>query len=165
MTYAIHFNLCLIYFFVNSVKFLHTIKLVNISAFIHKNVTFILYNRTVIFYVIKWKFVNVFCGATALKSQDQLKWLLPDGSTGDLAVSKALSLNLNFSFLNRILLHLISSSYPIDLTRLGEPHSGTYTSRKISRLLPGIEPGTSRMTVRCANHYTKQTVAESMYLY
>ena len=29
-------------------------------------------------------------GATALKSQDLLKWLLSDGSTGDLVVSKAL---------------------------------------------------------------------------
>ena len=29
-------------------------------------------------------------GATAPKSQDRLKWLLPDGSTGDLVVSKAL---------------------------------------------------------------------------
>ena len=38
-------------------------------------------------------------------------------------VSKALSLNLNFTFLNRILLLLISSSYPIGLTRLGGPVS------------------------------------------
>ena len=29
-------------------------------------------------------------GATAPKSQDRLKWLLPDGSTGHLVVSKAL---------------------------------------------------------------------------
>ena len=57
----------------------------------------------------------------ALKSQDRLKRLLPDDSTGGLVVSKALSLNLNFSFLNWILLLLISSSYPICLTRLGGP--------------------------------------------
>ena len=31
-----------------------------------------------------------FRGATAPKTQDRLKWLLPDGSTGDLVVSKAL---------------------------------------------------------------------------
>ena len=36
----------------------------------------------------------------APKSQDQLKQLLLDGSIGDLVVSKALSLNLNFHFLN-----------------------------------------------------------------
>ena len=42
------------------------------------------------------------CGATAPKSQDRLKWLLSDGSTGGLMVSKAPSLNFNFSFLNRI---------------------------------------------------------------
>ena len=41
-------------------------------------------------------------GTTASKSQDWLKWLLPDGSTGGLVASKHLSLNLNFSFLNRI---------------------------------------------------------------
>ena len=29
-------------------------------------------------------------GATAPKSQDRLKWLLPDGSTGGLVISKAL---------------------------------------------------------------------------
>ena len=39
--------------------------------------------------------------ATAPKSQDRLKPLLSGGSTGDIVVSKALSLNLNFSFLNR----------------------------------------------------------------
>ena len=52
-------------------------------------------------------------GTTAPKSQDRLKRLLPDGSTGGLVVSKALSLNLNFSFLNRISLLLISSSYQL----------------------------------------------------
>ena len=40
-----------------------------------------------------------------------------------LVVSKMLSLNLNFSFLNQISLLLISSGYPIGLTRLGGPHS------------------------------------------
>ena len=30
------------------------------------------------------------CGATAPNSPDRLKWLLPDGSTGDLLVDKAL---------------------------------------------------------------------------
>ena len=38
---------------------------------------------------------------------------------------------LNFSFLNRISLLLISSSYPIVLARLGGPRSRSYTSRKI----------------------------------
>ena len=50
---------------------------------------------------------------TAPKNQDRLKWLLPDGRVEDLVVSKALSLNLNFSFLNWISLLLMSSSYPI----------------------------------------------------
>ena len=68
---------------------------------------------------------------------------------GALWLSKRLSLNLNFSFLNRISLLLISSSYPIIvLTRLGGPRSTPYTSRKISRVKPGIEPGTSWMAVR-----------------
>ena len=56
-------------------------------------------------------------------SQDRLKQLLSDGSTGGSLVSKLLSLNFNFSFLNRISLLLISSSYPIVLTRLGGPRS------------------------------------------
>ena len=97
-------------------------------------------------------------GATAPKIQERLKWLLPDGSTGGLVVSKA-SLNLNFSFLNWILLLLISSSYPVVLTRLGGPCSRPYTSTKISMVEPGIKPRTSWMAVRCVNHYTKQTVS------
>ena len=72
-------------------------------------------------------------GATAPKSQDRLKWLLPDRSTGDLVVSKAF-LNFKISFVNRISLLLISSIYPIGLTGLGGPRSRPYTSRKISRL-------------------------------
>ena len=51
---------------------------------------------------------------------------------GALRLAKQLSLNLNFSFLNRISLLLISSSYSIALTRLGGPHSRPYTSRKIN---------------------------------
>ena len=51
-----------------------------------------------------------------------------------LVVSEALSLNLNSSFLNRISLLLISSSYPIVLTRLDEFSSRPYISRKISRV-------------------------------
>ena len=53
---------------------------------------------------------------------------------GALWLAGHLSLNLNFSFLYRILLLLISSSYPIVLTRLGGPCSRSYTSRKISRV-------------------------------
>ena len=97
-------------------------------------------------------------GTTAPKSQGRLKGLLSDDSIGGLVVSKALSLNFNFSFLNRISLLLISSSYPVVITRLGGPRSRPYTSRKISRVQPGIEPGTSWMVVRHANHYTKQAV-------
>ena len=37
--------------------------------------------------------------ATAPRSQDRLKHLLPNGCTGGLVVRKALSLNFNFSFL------------------------------------------------------------------
>ena len=78
--------------------------------------------------------------------------------------SKALSLNLNFRFRNQISLLLISSSYPIALTRMGGPRSRPYTSRKISRVQPGVEPGTSWMAVRCANHYTKLAVTKLLYL-
>ena len=42
--------------------------------------------------------------------------------------------------------------------RLGGPRSRPYNSRKISRVQLGIEPGTSWMAVRHANHYTKQEV-------
>ena len=45
---------------------------------------------------------HIIRGATAPKSQDRLKWLLPDDSTGALWLAKRLSLNLNFTFLNRI---------------------------------------------------------------
>ena len=38
-----------------------------------------------------------------------------------------------------------------------------YTSRKISRIQPGIEPGTSWMAVSFANHYTKQAVNHDIY--
>ena len=51
---------------------------------------------------------------------------------GALWLAKHLSLNLIFSFLNRI--SLIISSYPVVLTRLGGPRSSPYTSRKISRV-------------------------------
>ena len=50
---------------------------------------------------------------------------------GALWLAMRLSLNLNFSFLNRISLLLISSSYPIVLTWLGEPRSRHYTPRKV----------------------------------
>ena len=54
--------------------------------------------------------------------------------------------------------HYFSSSYSFVLTRLGGPRSRPYTSKKISRVQLGIEPWTSWMAVRCANHYTKQVV-------
>ena len=80
----------------------------------------------------QWEFLSFFFfhGATAPKSQDRLKRLLPDGSTGGLVVSKALSLNLNFSFLNRISLLLISSSCLVVLTWLNGSRSGSYIPRK-----------------------------------
>ena len=68
--------------------------------------------------------------AAAPKSQDRLKRMLSNGNTGYLVVRKALSLNLNFSFLNRISLLVILSSYPVVLTRLGGPRSRPYSSRK-----------------------------------
>ena len=49
---------------------------------------------------------------------------------GALWLAKRLSLNLNFSFLNRISLLLISSSYPIVLTRLGGPRFQTLSFQK-----------------------------------
>ena len=78
--------------------------------------------------------LNLVRGTAVPESQDRLKGLLPDGSTGGLVVWKALYLNLNFNFLNRILLLLISCRYPIVLTRLGGPRSRSYTTRKISRV-------------------------------
>ena len=111
------------------------------------------------------KYIIEIHGATAPRGQDRLKWLLSDGSTGDFVVSKALIPQLYFSFLNRISLLLISSSYPIVLTRLGGPRSRPYTSRNISRVQSGIEPGTSWMAVRRANHYTKKVVNFNSWCY
>ena len=68
---------------------------------------------------------------------------------GALWLGKRLSLNLKFSFLIRISLH-ISSSYQIVLTWLGGPRSRSYTSGKICRVQPGIEPGASWMTYVCS---------------
>ena len=65
-------------------------------------------------------------GATTPKNKDRLKRLLPDDSTRNPVVRKALSFNLNFSFLIRISLLLISSSYPIVLTSVGGPRSRPY---------------------------------------
>ena len=92
------------------------------------------------------KYVNKICGARAPKSQGGLKRLLPDDSTGALWLEKrvSLKLNLNFSFINRISLLLISSSYPIILTGLDGPRFRPYTSRSISRI--------SWLSVRRANH-------------
>ena len=70
-------------------------------------------------------------------------------------VRKTLSLNLNASFLSRFSLLLISSNYVLVLTRMGGPRPRPYTPRKIYRVEPGIVAGTSWMTVRRANHYTK----------
>ena len=69
-----------------------------------------------------------------------------------------LSLNLNFSFLSRISLLLISSSYPVVLTSLGGPRSRPYTSRKISRVYHREWTGDLLDGIRRANHYTKQAV-------
>ena len=50
-------------------------------------------------------------GTTAPKNHDQMKWLLPDGSAESLTVSiEEIFPNLHFSFLDEILLVLISSS-------------------------------------------------------
>ena len=81
-------------------------------------------------------------------------------------VSKTLSHNLNFSFLNRISLLLISSSYQIAFTRLRGPRFRSYTTRKISRVWPGIEPETSWMAVsrasqlsNCSKQPSRRTLA------
>ena len=80
-----------------------------------------------------YKYKNQIRGATAPKNQDRLKRCLSDRNAGSFVINnKSLSLNLNFSFLNRI--SLISSSYPIFLTRLCRPHSRHYTGRQISRV-------------------------------
>ena len=78
---------------------------------------------------------------------------------GALWLAKRLSLNLNFIFLNRTRYF----AYQV-ATRLSSrgwvDHVPTLycNSRKISRVQPGIEPGTSWMAVRRANHYTKHVV-------
>ena len=69
---------------------------------------------------------------------------------GTLWLEKRLSLNLNFNFLNRISLLLIQIANLIVLVRLAGPRSRPYTRRKISRIYPAIEPGTSWMAVRRA---------------
>ena len=86
---------------------------------------------------------------TAPKNQDQLKRLLPDGSTGSLVVNKAVSLNLNFSFLNRISLLLTSSSYPIVLTSLGKLRSRPHIIIKISSVYSRESNPEPRMIVIC----------------
>ena len=81
-----------------------------------------------------------FSWSVFLFTQDRLKWLLLDGSTEGLVVSKSLYLNLNFSCINRISLLLISNSYTIVLTRMGGPRSRPYT------VLPGKILGYSRQS-------------------
>ena len=54
----------------------------------------------------------------ALESQHRLNCLLPYDSTGTIWLAQRYSLNLNCSFLNRITLRLISSSYSVGLTKL-----------------------------------------------
>ena len=50
--------------------------------------------------------------------------LLPHGTTGGLMVSKALFLNLNISFRNRISIFLVSTSYPTLLRGWVDPVPG-----------------------------------------
>ena len=57
----------------------------------------------------------------------------PDQYRG-LVVSKTLSLKLNFSFLSRISLLLLTSSYPIVLTRLGRTVSDPILPEKFLEL-------------------------------
>ena len=101
---------------------------------------------------------NQICGKIATKKQGQLKWLLPDGSTGDFVVNKEFIPQFNCSFLNRISLLLISSSYPNYPHETGWTPFQTLYFQKNFYIYPGIEPDTSRMAVRRANHYTKQVV-------
>ena len=97
---------------------------------------------------------------TAPKSQDRLKRLLPDGGTGALCLAECLSLNLNFSFLNRILLLHIEVAIQLSSRGWVDPVPDHILPEKFleQALQPGIEPGTSWMAVRRANHYTKQVV-------
>ena len=82
------------------------------------------------------------------KKKKKNQALQPRRAKGALWLGKRLSLNINFSFLNRISPLLVSSSDPIVLMRLGGSRSRPYTSRKISRVQPGIESGTFWMAVR-----------------
>ena len=68
--------------------------------------------------------------------EDRQERLLLDGCIGVLVVRKALSLNLNISFLNQISLLLIKIA-----TNLDGPHSRPYISRKIVGFSPEPNPG------------------------
>ena len=70
---------------------------------------------------------------------------MQDDSAGGLVVSKVLSTNLNFSFLNRIF-QLLSSSYPILFSRGWVDPVPDLIRPEKSRVLPGIELVTSWMT-------------------
>ena len=74
--------------------------------------------RTVIFLLINivinpWRY--------SPEGPTRLKWLLPDGIIGGIVVRKALSLNLNFNFLNRTSPLVMWSCYPSILTKLDGP--------------------------------------------
>ena len=73
------------------------------------------------------------------RNQGRLKQLLPYGSAGGYVVSKALSINPNFSFLNRIspLLNQVVTQYC--------PHEARWIL-------------TFWMAVRRDNHYTKEVI-------
>ena len=69
-----------------------------------------------ILYIFRWAFSGLnkiyekhamwLLNSLVPKNQGWLKWLLPDVSTGGIVISKALSINHNFSFLNRLSLLL-----------------------------------------------------------
>ena len=98
-------------------------------------------------------------GATTPKSQDRLKWLLPDGSRGGLVVSKALSLNLNFSFLNWIPLLLIQVATQLSSRGWVDPIPDPILPEKFLGYSQESNPGPlGWQSAERANHYTKQVI-------
>ena len=77
---------------------------------------------------------------------------------GALWLAKRLSLNLNFSFLNRIRYFSYQVATQSSSRGWVDPVPDPILPEKFLGYSRGIAPGTSWMAVRRANHYTKQAV-------
>ena len=81
---------------------------------------------------------------------------------GALWLAKHLSLNHNFSFLNRISLLLIQVAIQMSSRGWVDPVPDPILPEKFLGYSRGIELGTSWIAVRRANHYTKQVVIRNL---